>query len=340
MSSGRASYSVVEATPGWVAGRLEALAGDLMLPCPVRDGFLFRADEEFYEACTGSVVSLQQAARKVIEHLGLACGAVVVGFRSGVEHAGSIQRKGGDWFIEISERFRGDGYAIGAVLAHECCHILLVERGVGEMGSAVDEVHVDLAVMLTGLGALTLNAITERTRFGEGQAVRVYQSLGYLSIGMLEYAYAYVADALGVGRERALRDLSDSARGSVRFLLVERAMGRVMGRERGLAYQGLGSHVVVPCVGECRQRLRVPAGAVGKVRCPECGHARGFDGRGCVVAARGERVKMVRVGVPELTALYRVRVFLGSLSLPEKVVYLALVAAIGWFGSSPLRGLH
>src|SRR5579883_2831908 len=152
-------YELVEATPRWTARRLDALAAALLLPTPARGAFLFDADQRFYALCTRSLVTLQQAARRIIQHLGLVCDTVVVTFRSDVPFAAQIERDGGHWFVEIDKQYQGDGRALGAILAHECCHILLHDRRLPRFGTAVDEVHVDLAVMLTGLGPLCLNAV-------------------------------------------------------------------------------------------------------------------------------------------------------------------------------------
>ena len=296
-------HGTVEATPAWVARRLDALAATLLLPCPTRDSFLFPADDAFYELCTASVISLQQAARRVVEHLGLACDTVVVGFRSDLPNPARIQREGGHWFIEIAAAHRDDGPVLGAILAHECGHILLEERRVPRFDTAVDEVHVDLAIMLAGLGALTLNAIEDRTDATAKQTVTYHRSFGYLRAKLLRYAYGHVAARLRVGSTRALAPLRDDRSRAP----VERHLKNNLHAWRTpLAYLPLASHVIVPCSSAtCAQRLRVPTGAPGKVRCPECGAARQFDGSALTIAPRREPAQMTTAPLPGNGAVER-----------------------------------
>jgi hypothetical protein len=268
-------HGIVDATPAWVARRLHALSATLLLPCPVRDAFLFPANQGFYSLCTTSVVTLQRAARRIVEHLGLACDTVVVGFRNDLPSPARIEREGGRWFIEIAAAYEKDGPALGAILAHECCHILLDERKIPRFGTAVDEVHVDLGLMLAGLGALTLNAIEDRTVASGGQSVYSHRSFGYLRAPLLRAAYAHVAASLGIDRKSALRCLRGDA---ARLAVGARMLASI--RARRLVYRPMEPHVIVPCSSAtCLRRLRIPTGAIGKARCPDCGASERFDGR-------------------------------------------------------------
>ncbi|MHB8876011.1 MAG: hypothetical protein ACYC8T_20165 [Myxococcaceae bacterium] len=285
-------YPVFEATPGWVAGRLAALSECLLLPCPVRDGFLFRADAAFYRQCTGSIVTLQSAARRIIEHLGLSCRGVVVSFVPRPPFAGRIEHDGGNYFIEIAEQHRNDAKALGAILAHECCHILVGERKVNLLGTAEDEVHVDLAAMLTGLGALTLNGIEDKRQRQGDFIVESHRAFGYLRAPLLRYAHSVVVAALGLGAIRGVRDLDGVTDFAIFGHLAVRhlrAAGRWLFRREParLCFGTVPEHLVVPCGNEaCTQRLRVPVGKPGIVRCPTCSRERRFDARPCAVAPR------------------------------------------------------
>ena len=269
-------YGVVDASPAWVAGRLDKLAHQLLLPTPVRDGFLFDASPAFYAACTESIITLQSAAKRIVQHLGLACDSVICTFRT-LPNPATIQRIGNDWFVEIASEYRNDAHALGAILAHEICHILVDERGVPHFENAVDEVHVDLAVMLSGLGALTLNAIETTSEVRGDLRYTRHRSFGYLQGPLLHVAYAHVCAALGIGVRRAIRPLRFAhARRDVAWHMLLRL------RRPQLAYRPLASHVIVPCTTvTCSKRLRTPAGKPGTVRCPECKTGREFDGRGC-----------------------------------------------------------
>lgn len=273
-------YGLVEATPRFVAERLEALSAALLLPRPTRDGFLFDASPRFYAACTDSVVSLQRATKRIIQHLGLPCETVVVCFSSSFGAAARIESEGGSFFVEIDARYRSDAHALGAVLAHECCHILVASRRVRRLDNALDEVHVDLAAALAGLGTLTLNGIVDRS---DAQVAYEHRSLGYLRADMLECAVGIVAARLGLGADQALRNLHNPIvrRGLASALRRER-MRLKLGRSAPLSFGPARPHEVVPCPGAsdapCEERLRIPAGKRGTARCPTCKAQRSFDG--------------------------------------------------------------
>jgi hypothetical protein len=307
MSDHAPAYQRVEATRAWVRARLYALAANLRMPGPTLDSFLFTPDERFYGECTGSIVSLQRATRRLIEHLGLACDRMVVGFRANVPFAGRIDRDGGDWFVEIDSRFRQEGPALGAILAHELCHVLMAEQRIPHFGTAVDEVHVDLAVILAGLGALTLNAIKREVRVVNGQRIETRQGFGYLRGYLLRHAYGTVASSLGLGGRRATMTLrSANDRLATRLQLA----GHVLRRPAPLGYAPPDDQVVVPCASpNCERRLRVPVGKTGTARCPECGTAAPFDGTPCRVRPLGtpEIMRDRDAALPRQTRALRLR---------------------------------
>ncbi|MEO8702400.1 MAG: hypothetical protein ABI867_20310 [Kofleriaceae bacterium] len=313
-------HAAVDASPSWVTHRLEALAQTLLLPAPVRDGFLFRPDAAFYAACTDSIITIQSAARRIIEHLGLQCDTVIVAFRT-LPHPGHIQRAGRDWHVEIASKHRDDARAIGAILAHECCHMLVEDRKLPRFGTSVDEVHVDLAAMLSGLGALTLNGISDdETR-----------AFGYLSAPLLVHAYATVATALGIDRDRATRDLAASTHRRVTWQLRTRL------RRAALAYRVLEGHTIIPCRSQaCPKRLRVPTGAIGTARCPSCGTADEFDGRACSFRPLAVPAPMYTAEAPRRPNL------LARITLPMRIAIVAVAVvvtayAIGSCRSEPPR---
>jgi hypothetical protein len=297
-----AIYDVVDARAGFVSQLITSLADALALPAPARDTFLFAPDDAFYAACTESIVTLQHAARKIIDHLGLRAGTVVVGFVSGLGVAGRIERQGGAWFIEIDARYRGDGPTLGAILAHECCHIVLHDRGVRALGNALDEVHVDLAAMLTGLGALTLNAIHDRQERTGNELRFEHRSFGYLRAPRLEHAYADVCARLGVPIGRAARPLRSAIvrRGVITSML----RARVPPRRPLLGYAPAGDHLIVACPRiACTARLRVPAGRRGTARCPRCEAKRDVDGRALATRALAAPIEPMFTSSTIVTAM-------------------------------------
>ncbi|HEY3357281.1 MAG TPA: hypothetical protein VGQ83_28785 [Polyangia bacterium] len=321
-----------DTTRGWVARRLAALSGALLLPCPVRDGFLFAASPEFYRLCTESVLTLQTAARRVIDHLGLDCDAVVVAFRSDLPGAGRIERDGGRYFIEIATAFRHDGRALGAILAHECCHILVAERGVRRLETVEDEVHVDLTAMLAGLGALTLNGIADTTETRGEVTIERHRSFGYLRAPLLRAAYAEVSARLGLGWRRALEPLAEGewqVLGHHLRAATRLGLRRLVRRPADLAYGVPESHVVVACGGAaCLQRLRLPVGKRGTARCPACGHARRFDGRACRVTPRVAVRALAPEPPPRFPRLFRARAWWAVQPARLKAALLVVLLAI------------
>jgi len=284
-------HGIVDASPAWVSQRLDVLAQQLLLPAPARDSFLFDASPEFYAACTESIITLQRAAKRIVLHLGLRCDTVICAFKK-LPNPGNIQRVGNDWFMEISSEFKNDGYALGAILAHEVCHILVEERRVPHFENAVDEVHVDLACMLSGLGALTLNGIKSTSERRGDMIYHQHRSFGYMKAPLMYHAYAHVCAALGIGVRRATAPLRDNKTTiAIEILLCL--------RRAELAYKPLAPHVIVPCASvACAKRLRMPTGKLGTARCPECKTSRDFDGRVCRTRALDTPVTMREAPVP------------------------------------------
>ncbi len=322
-------HGVVDASPGWVSKRLESLAQQLLLPAPVRDAFLFDASPKFYRACTESIVTLQGAAKRIVEHLGLRCDTVICAFRT-LPNPAHIQRVGNDWFMEISSDYKTDGYALGAILAHEVCHILLEEKRVPMFGTAVDEVHVDLAVMLSGLGALTLNAIETRSEVRGDTYYEQHRSFGYLKGPVMHHAYAEVCAGLGIGIRRATHRLrAYNARLGVRWQMLARL------RRPHYAYRPLASHVIVPCGSvTCGKRLRMPTGKPGTAKCPECKATRDLDLRACRTRPLDAPLAIRDGQVPGKPHIFA-RLALAPAG--AKIMLLLVLAVVGAFGFAKVR---
>lgn len=295
MSEEERRYERLKTTAAWVRRRVEVLSACLLLPAPVRETFLFPADDHFYRQCTTSLVTLQEATRRLIEHLGLEVDIVVVGFRSDIDAEGRIQKDGRHYFVELNARRRNDALALGAILAHELCHVLVRERALEELGSVEDEVHVDLAALLSGLGTLTMNGMRDRV-YQHGQyQVHEHRAFGYLEGPLLRDAYVQVVARLGLSTAEALRWIRvDEIRLKLRArMLWTAAMSwlrtRLLRRASRppLPFGVPLGHVIIRCQkSACAQRLRVPTGARGEATCPTCRTIRRFDGSLLNVAPR------------------------------------------------------
>jgi hypothetical protein len=251
----------------WIDRRMEAVAEMLARPTPAHDAFSFQADTVFYALCTTSIVTLQAAIKEVLEHLSLDYGTVDVAYVRGlVGHVAHIERDHLTYWVEIDEKYRDDAESLGAILAHECCHIIYDERHLPRQGDTRDERTVDLIAFLCGLGPLTLNA------------VRGHRYLGYFGRESFAYAYVRINEALGIEEAQAIKWLRSEARALLRDAPhTERPPLK-------LPYSEAPSRVVVRCQSpECRRRLRVPTGSVLRVTCPRCGKAFVFNGTPCTV---------------------------------------------------------
>jgi hypothetical protein len=254
---------------------LSALAEQLLLPQPTLDGFLFRADAAFDAMLTGSPESLQRAVRRVLEHLGFEVESIVVGYNPSLTHPGQIQRDGARFAVEIGAAYKADARTLGALVAHECCHLLLRERGVPQLGAAEDELHVELAAMLSGLGPLLLHGLDAPVNVAADRAKAPRPSFGYLDTNLLTFAHSFVASSLGVGAVRATRDLRGATALRVRWQLAVASLRP--GKPLGFAPPG---EVLTACLGrDCDSRLRIPLGKSGVLKCPRCQTERAFDAR-------------------------------------------------------------
>ena len=239
----------MQATERWTEERLVALSAALLLPCPVRESFLFDPDHAFRESCTASEITLQRAIKRVFQHAGVPCDAAVVLWKSGVGPV-RVDRDGDSWFFEIDPTWRTNAEALGVIVAREAGRALLARRRV----PCVHEADVELAAMLAGLGALLLHE----------------HAVIALAPQHVRYAFVRTAKSLGIGLRRTRDVLQTKLRVTLLWLRVSR---------RALPFGALPSHVIIRCF--CARRLRVPAGAIGATTCPACKRKRPFDGRAC-----------------------------------------------------------
>lgn len=297
---------VVEATERWVDHRLRAVAGALDLPCPVRESFLFAAHFAFYAQCTESDVTLQRAAKRIFVHAGLPCDAVVVLWKAGLGQRARADRDGDSWFLEIDAVFKGNASALGAILARLVAHALITVRNLPRAGHAVDEVDVDLAIMLAGLGPLVLGHDA---------------TYGALRPRLVRYVYARVCAALRVGLGRSLA--AGMFDGSLKSSLI--ALWPRMSRTP-LPFHTLDTHVIIRCF--CARRLRVPTGARGTTTCPACKRRRDFDGRSCRTLAQTEPAPLRPQAVPVTTTWQRLVHATLEISLLARALTVLVVAVI------------
>jgi hypothetical protein len=297
---------VIEATERWLDARLATIASALHLPCPVRESFAFGADYAFYASCTDSDAALQRAAKRVFQHAGMACDAVVVVWRTGLGQPAKVDHDGDTWFVEIDAAFKTNASALGAILAREAARAVLAQRGVARSRNVVDEVDVDLAAALLGLGPVLV----------------VHDaSYGALRMRLLRYVHARVAASLRIGLGRAL-----DVPLATRTTRAELALTWLRASRRPLAFAPVPSHVILRC--GCAKRLRVPTGTPGVSTCPACKRRRDFDGRPCRALIIQQPTSAPAIQPPQVTSLGRVGLALADLPLAAHVGVIALAAFV------------
>lgn len=296
----------VEATERWVGARLDALAASLHLACPVREAFLFDADHAFYTQCTESDVTLQRAAKRVFLHAGLPCDAVVVLWKTGLG-AARLDRDGDSWFLELDATWKTNAHALGAIVAREVGLAVLAARNVRRLRTVVDEVHVDLVVMLTGLGSLLLHPLVANVTFGP------------LRPRLLRFAFGRVTTALRLPLPKSLDVVPRPY--AIHHVLLWSRLSRTP-----LRFRALESHVIIRCF--CMRRLRVPTGSEGTTTCPACKRKRPFDGRACAAAIIDTPVEMPPTPVPDASPVQRFGSALADISLTWRASMLVIVAMI------------
>lgn len=265
---------------------IEVVGDEVRRPCPTRDGALFACSQGFYRACSDSVATVQNASKALLLHVGVAHDSVLVTFRSDIPQPGHVQVQGRRALIEVASRLKGNPHAIGAVLAHEVCHLLLAQRGVLQAGHPIDERKVDVAACMWGLGGLLLNGLQTTEQASGSVSWHREEWFGYWPYEALVEAHVRVARALGV-EKFSCRGLQPFAAQRVSAALFNQrwraALRAVVGigpeRMRG----GLPSQsVYVFSCPHCLGALRVPTGALLRVRCSHCEMRTELDCRPCV----------------------------------------------------------
>jgi len=173
---------------------------------PFRDdceGFHFEPTARFYETLgTDDEKCLQGAASEVASHLGLPTVPPVDfdwGIKMDPQHAGEVRFDHPEAPIRIPFQYAGRAYVLGAILAHELCHVFMTVRRIRTVTDGEYEPLTDLTTVCAGLGKLSLNGTLPDC--SGNPTVRL--QLGYLPHDLLVYAYGQVNNLKGIPRESA-----------------------------------------------------------------------------------------------------------------------------------------
>lgn len=187
----------------WVDGRMAMLSSRLGHFRNDLQPFHFEPTPEFYSALASDQDhALCNATTQIALHLELAAIPPVDydwGIKMEPQHAGQVRLDGPDRPIRIPFQYAGKGYKLGAILAHELCHVYMFQQGI--WASSIDELErlTDLTTVCAGLGKLSLNGTVP---VSEGDPA-ILQQLGYLSHEALVYAFGRINELRGIDEAMA-----------------------------------------------------------------------------------------------------------------------------------------
>lgn len=187
----------------WVDSQIKAVAsvvGPFRNEC---DGFHFEPTMQFYEALgSDNETCLQGAISEIASHLRLPA-VPSVGFDWGIkmepQHAGQVLLGHPEAPIRIPFQYAGRAYVLGAILAHELCHVFMKVRRIRACSEAENEPLTDLTTVCAGLGKLSLNG----TLPDDNGNPTIRLQLGYLPHDLLVYAFVQVNKLKGIPEERS-----------------------------------------------------------------------------------------------------------------------------------------
>jgi len=171
---------------------------------------LFEPDDRFYALFRqGDEGYLNHAVRLLCRHVGqnrspAAC--YEWDLRIPINAAGTITHTTHGDLIRVPVSLAGRPDAIGATLAHEVSHAVLFDFDMGPIPESEHEPFTDFAAVFLGFGKLLLNGIQMAVSPTTGLGV----SLGYLSPGMIAYAYREVIRMYMISDAIARAGLNDA----------------------------------------------------------------------------------------------------------------------------------
>lgn len=187
----------------WVDRQIKAIAsaiGPFGNDCA---GFHFEPTPQFYETLgSEDEKCLHGAASELASHLGLPA-VPPVDFDWGIKmephHAGEVRFDHPEAPIRIPFQYAGRAYTLGAILAHELCHVFMTVRRIRAASGEEYEPLTDLTTVCTGLGKLSLNGTFPESN--GNPTVRL--KLGYVPHELLVYAFGRVNRLKGIPQETA-----------------------------------------------------------------------------------------------------------------------------------------
>jgi hypothetical protein len=191
----------------WVDEQIKLVAsmlGTFRMGCKL---FHFEPASSFYNAlASDDEEGLKSAAAQIASHLELPVVPPVDfdwGIKMEPQHAGQVRFDRPGAPIRIPFQYAGRGYVLGAILAHELCHVFMAVRQICPSSAEEDEPLTDLMTVCAGLGKLSLNGTIPESN---GNPTMRFQ-LGYLPHDLFLYTYSQVNKLKKIAKGSAQRHL-------------------------------------------------------------------------------------------------------------------------------------
>lgn len=184
--------------------------------------------EPFYINLEDKIISIQNAAKKIADFIGLNGFTLIVAIVKLKDRvAGNVELdyQNREVFIEISEETLKFDESILATLSHEISHKYLYLNGIS-LGTDIvkeyeNEILTDITAVFLGLGKLMLNGcecknVREEYEFNGTKKITETLKVGYLNREQLAFVYRLVCAMRKISERDLLSGLNHSAKISVR----------------------------------------------------------------------------------------------------------------------------
>ena len=187
----------------WVDEQIKAVASVIGAFRGGCENFHFEPTAQFYKDLgSDDEHGLQDAACQIAYHLRLLAIPSVAfdwGIKMEPQHAGQVRLDRQGMPIRIPFQYAGRAHALGAILAHEMCHVFMAVQCIRAPSDEEHEPLTDLVTVCAGLGKLSLNGTLPESN--GNPTIRL--QLGYLPHDMLVYAFGQVNNMKGIQKECA-----------------------------------------------------------------------------------------------------------------------------------------
>ncbi len=174
---------------------------------------------------TRDIVSVQAAAKKIADFIGLKNLTFIVSITRQEDHVGGhidLNHSGKEVFIEISDNMLNFENSVLTTLAHEITHKYLhinaISIGSGPAHNYENEILTDVAAVFLGLGKLMLNGCDVKKEHVTGDNISIEtKKCGYLDRKQLAFVFSLVCSMRNISPSKYRSGLSYEALQALRF---------------------------------------------------------------------------------------------------------------------------